>query len=507
MGRRSVKREGNKKPTLVQSSDSHNNRSQSHSNTSTTLLLAISLIIAAVAYIWVAPLLSEKHSSFNVTSTVPVKVLQSSRSHFARSCAEAGVPIVLRNSVTTQWRARHWTPEYLEKKLSVVSGVYENSNRWFGPYFDQHKPLLSSAKRVNEYTTNLELPAKEFFHRIQHPDNDSGHYIYFTTDIDQLGEWAVNEVDPVEELLSLNPQRSSINVWMGQPHVIAHCHYDGYHNLYAQLYGKKRFILIKPTNWPGLYPYPFLHPSHAQAQVNASNEEDRQIFPLVEKVETLEAVLEPGDLLYIPPLWFHEVESLDVSISVNVWTDSKQTEIAKQIFDLPLPIHISHWSSTRAKRIATSILLFQTLLKICTSHNCVRYISDKFKDALFEENSLSDTEATYFVHRLWTTRYRTLMEKHQLPSSLANGDRVLCEGNSHMSEEELAEVREAKMESNRFDFGMYAQQVGQIVQELPNESWELWVGNYVEFIVANAVSDVNYVGVFLEHFSSCLLHN
>ena len=498
----------------MQPSDSRNKQSTSHSNTSATLLLSVSLAIAGVAYILVAPFILSKdeHSSFNVTSSVSVKVLKSPRAQFARSCAEAGVPIVLRNSVTAQWRARHWTPKYLEKKLSVITGVYKNSNRWFGPYFDQRKPLLSSAKRVNEYTTNLELPAKEFFHRIQHPDNDVGsvdHYLYFTGDIDQLGEWAINEVHPVEELLSLNPQRSSINVWIGQPHVIAHCHYDGYHNFYAQLYGKKKFILIKPTNWPGLFPYPFLHPSHAQAQVNVSSEEDRQIFPLVGKVEALEVILEPGDLLYIPPLWFHEVESLDVSISVNVWTDSEQTKVAEKLFELPLPIHAIQWSSTRAKRIATSILLFQTLLKICTSQNCVRYVSDKFKDSFFDENSLADTGATYFIHRLWTTRYRTLMERKQLPRSLplTGQARVLCEGDSHMSEEELAEMREAKIETNGYDFGIYAQHVGQMVQELPSDSWELWVGNYVEFIVANAVSDVKYVGVFLEHFSSCLLHD
>ncbi len=461
-------------------------------------LFLISLLVVVLSYYLLRSTTPQQEQpTFNHTTPVPVKILTTPSSKFAQSCAEAGVPVIFKNSISTQWKAMQWTPDYLEKKINIITGVYENTNRWFGPYFDKQKPLLSYAERVNKYKTNLKLSSKEFFKRIQ--TYNSEKYLYFTGDIDQLGDWAIDEIQPFEELLTLNPSHSSINAWIGQPHVIAHCHYDGYHNFYAQLYGKKRFLLLRPTNWPGLYPYPFLHPSHAQAQVNASNESDRRHFQLVNQVEAYEAILEPGDLLYVPPLWFHEVESLKVSISVNVWTDSSQTQTAERLFQLPLPIHSKQWTSERAKVIATSFLLFQTLQNICTHRLCARSVTDKFKDGFQDEgNPLSDTRAVYFVHRLWSTRYRTLMDREKLPNTLPGN--ILCEVSS-IGEE----VDEAKMAAHSSEFGDYAKIVGELVQELPGDTWELWVGNYVEFVVANAVPEVELVGVFLKQFSTCLM--
>jgi ribosomal protein L16 Arg81 hydroxylase len=35
--------------------------------------------------------------------------------------------------------------------------------------------------------------------------------------------------------------------------------------------------------------------------------------------EAMTAVLEPGDLLYMPPLWWHAMRSEDISASVSMW--------------------------------------------------------------------------------------------------------------------------------------------------------------------------------------------
>ena len=452
----------------------------------------------------------KEKTPYKVTGNVSVITLPSPAADFAQACAKRGVPVVLRNSVVTGWKAsKLWTPGYLQTKITRLSGIYENSNRWFGPYFDKTKPLTGSAVRLNKYKTDLTLSSSEFFNRIQNPVR--GRHLYFTGGIEQLGAWAEEHIQPLGELLSLNPSRSSVNAWIGQPHVIAHCHYDGYHNFYTQLYGTKKFTLFRPTNWPGLYPYPFLHPSHAQAQVNASErEESGQLYPLVKEVEAVEVVLEPGDLLYMPPLWFHQVESMSVSISVNVWTDSRQTELVEKMFSVPNPLANEKiaWPSGKARAVATSLLIYRILESICKYQVCTDIHTDKFVERDIDdvrERELSD-KVLYFVHRLWSTRYRTLMQKKQLPERLSNGVSILCE---HSSEAEVDReaVQEAEHVLEGARFGVYVMEMAELARGLPRDTWELWVGNFVEYLVlaGGAVEDVKYVGLYLQAFSSCIV--
>ncbi len=39
----------------------------------------------------------------------------------------------------------------------------------------------------------------------------------------------------------------------------------------------------------------------------------------------------PGDMLVVPPFWFHHVETLEESVSVNVWSDAPEYEIMNQV--------------------------------------------------------------------------------------------------------------------------------------------------------------------------------
>ena len=94
--------------------------------------------------------------------------------------------------------------------------------------------------------------------------------------------------------MALRPSRSSVNLWLGRAGGVAPCHYDGYHNAFAQLHGRKRLLVATPNPNPNpnpsphrhrhpdpnphpnpkqvappaasalLRPFPFLHPSHAQ---------------------------------------------------------------------------------------------------------------------------------------------------------------------------------------------------------------------------------------------------
>lgn len=46
---------------------------------------------------------------------------------------------------------------------------------------------------------------------------------------------------------------------------------------------------------------------------------DLKEFPRVENLDFMDCILEEGDLLYIPPKWWHYVRSLSISFSISFW--------------------------------------------------------------------------------------------------------------------------------------------------------------------------------------------
>lgn len=46
----------------------------------------------------------------------------------------------------------------------------------------------------------------------------------------------------------------------------------------------------------------------------------------------------PGDVLYVPPLWFHHVQAITPSISVSVWSHANVTDLWTKASSVPLPI-------------------------------------------------------------------------------------------------------------------------------------------------------------------------
>ncbi|MFF4383661.1 cupin-like domain-containing protein [Kitasatospora sp. NPDC001547] len=111
---------------------------------------------------------------------------------------------------------------------------------------------------------------------------------------------------------------SDINLWMASESSNTPLHYDNMNNLFAQLDGKKRFMLFNPSQSELLYPGALdIRTRHlSSVDVNAP---DLEKYPRFAQAEYWEAVVEPGDLLFIPAFWWHQVSAPDISVSVNYW--------------------------------------------------------------------------------------------------------------------------------------------------------------------------------------------
>lgn len=139
---------------------------------------------------------------------------------------------------------------------------------------------------------------------------------------------------------------NDINLWMASAASRTPLHYDDMHNIFAQVAGRKRFVLFNPAQFDALYPGPLNTRVESLSRVDLSRPDFRR-FPKLAEVEYWEAVVNPGDLLFMPAYWWHQVSSLDLSVSVNYWwrPDIRDVLCPAFIRQLYLNINLEHADS------------------------------------------------------------------------------------------------------------------------------------------------------------------
>jgi jumonji domain-containing protein 7 len=108
------------------------------------------------------------------------------------------------------------------------------------------------------------------------------------------------------------------NLWFGDRGAVTPLHFDFAHNYFAQIYGRKEFVIFAPEDRPYLYANLDQPLFYFVSKVSVL-EPDRQAFPEYDRARPIRFVLQPSDVLFLPCGWWHCVRSLDVSISVNQW--------------------------------------------------------------------------------------------------------------------------------------------------------------------------------------------
>lgn len=108
-----------------------------------------------------------------------------------------------------------------------------------------------------------------------------------------------------------------VNAWFGPGGTVSPLHHDPKHNFLAQVVGQKRVLLYSPEDTKYLYP----HPTRLLSNTSSVDPEnpDFQTHPEYKNAKGWECLLEEGEMLYIPPTWWHHVRALSTSFSVSFW--------------------------------------------------------------------------------------------------------------------------------------------------------------------------------------------
>lgn len=132
------------------------------------------------------------------------------------------------------------------------------------------------------------------------------------------------------------------NIWIGNHLSHTSLHSDSFENLFCQIRGYKHFVLYPPHEYhllnEGEYRMASYMPETADGDASRRlviiPDEPVKSIPWLNplrsshhsKAKPIRVMLAPGETLYLPPLWFHEVHQIDdpedgLCCSLNYWYD------------------------------------------------------------------------------------------------------------------------------------------------------------------------------------------
>lgn len=226
---------------------------------------------------------------------------------FENKCFKPQTPALLLNTI------RHWPA--LEK--------WRNLNYLLQLAGNRTVPIeIGSSYSTEDWSQQL-MKIKDFLRRqfFNEATNSKD-----SMDIEYLAQHELFEQIPqlkkdfsVPDYCSLGENKEAVDIkaWLGPQGTVSPMHYDPKHNLLCQVFGSKRIILASPNDTDNLYPHESEFLSNT-SQIDAAKL-DLEKFPSVSEVRFFNVTIQPGDCLYLPPKWWHYVESESPSFSVSFW--------------------------------------------------------------------------------------------------------------------------------------------------------------------------------------------
>lgn len=241
-------------------------------------------------------------------------------------------PILFPLAFSESRAVEYWTPDYLASLLKDKVVQVGRS--------DDGVHRLDPKKGVPKGGV-FPMAFNEYIKKITSDENEAKTLYLQQAWIQDLMPSLHEDIDIIIKTFN-NATFSYPQLWVGTSHSLVPLHFDQPNNFLVQIYGEKHLLLFPPKQSKYLYMQPFysriVHTSQIDTYIDKSNPNVSK-FPKLQEAEFIEVVLKAGDLLYIPPYWWHQVQGLSLNISVTYRWESRFHQI-------PLYFHL-YWLAHR----------------------------------------------------------------------------------------------------------------------------------------------------------------
>ena len=245
-------------------------------------------------------------------------------------------PLIVKGAIKDTLAFKHWSPKYFadiipEKEvklflsnLQIKFTEHDSADFYIAQVPTDVPKMPSFMVKMREAASLIENPANS--------NSLSVRFYMADFDLNTLPE-IQKQIEVPDFANKIEHVRRSESIWFGQKDTYSHPHYDVYNNIYLQVYGEKTFLLYSPEDSKYLFQFQ-PKPGRMNSDYHASKILNIDI--LDDKTSTtklatpFQARLCPGDVLFLPRCWWHDVRgNADTpTISVNYWFYDKRERIS-----------------------------------------------------------------------------------------------------------------------------------------------------------------------------------
>lgn len=232
---------------------------------------------------------------------VPIeRIPPPSREEFEERYVRRSRPVILRGAIgdwpaMSRWSTGYFRERFGDREVPVVR--VKN-----GALYDPETGVNYEEMQVGAYVDLLE--------------RGQASTVYMVFRVHEVMPELFDDI--VQPIYCRDAPWSRSRLWFASPDTKGALHRDLPDNLYAQVTGRKKFLLLDRRSTRLVYRYPLRSgvPNYSPVDAEAP---DLERYPRFREASLMSAEVESGDLLYIPSLWWHQARSLDVSLSINLW--------------------------------------------------------------------------------------------------------------------------------------------------------------------------------------------
>jgi hypothetical protein len=432
----------------------------------------------------------------------------------------ADMPVILEGTRLHLPHTVALSPELLATELDLLDGGVEQRSGPTVLYWNANKPLakvrwfntrppkvtnMSARHLLRELSASAAAEAWErVLPQVDGPSArcDARDWFYYSapnqTRAVQLARSHLDVAALEEAVLATGKDLKvhSVNMWLGGAGVVSSAHYDASANVFAQIHGRKRFLLSSPLAADALEPFSFLHPHFRRTQMTEEGALERGADPSW----FAQAILDPGDVLVLPPFVFHHVTAIStVSLSVNAWASGGAVERVQGLqrapaahFGLVEPSSGTQGSSGRLGSPGVFDSGWTLQLRAALLERVAQQLAARALDESAEG-------ARSWLNTAMRSRWASVI--HRFPRPMRKLARF-CVGGMRDGREEMLEahLRRKPLEASEAVTMTVERSVSSAaaaLRELPAGATELETGNLVEALAMEVLGDAKTAGSFL----------